>query len=50
MEPIKDEEIHVFSATECTGLIPSLPDDEEEKESYKEISHPLPERHSKPQR
>lgn len=32
-----EEETAVFSATECTGLIPALPEDEEESENYKDL-------------
>lgn len=30
------------SATDCTGLIPALPQDEAELESYEELYHFLP--------
>lgn len=37
MKDIENEEINVFSATECTGLIPSLPEDDEEEDNYRDI-------------
>jgi len=35
----RDIDINACSATDCTGLIPSLPQDEAEKDSYKALYH-----------
>ncbi len=32
-----DIELNTFSATDCTGLIPSAVDDESEQQSYEEL-------------
>lgn len=42
MDEQYEDDPMVCSATECTGLIPSLPENEEEKENYKDIVHYAP--------
>lgn len=37
-----DFDIHSCSSTDCTGLIPSLPQSEEELENYEELYPYLP--------
>lgn len=37
MKEIEDEEINVSSATDCTGLIPTIPLSDEEEENYRDI-------------
>ena len=35
--PFDDSDIQACSATDCTGLIPSLPQDEAEMEAYEDL-------------
>ncbi|MGN0314805.1 MAG: hypothetical protein ACI4EG_08455 [Fusicatenibacter sp.] len=44
MDPyhVKDDDLKITSATDCTGLIPALPEDEEEIEFYEELYPYLP--------
>ena len=35
--PFDDSDIQACSATDCTGLIPALPQDEAEKEAYEDL-------------
>ncbi len=44
MSIFDEEDANVFSATECTGLIPTLPQDEEEDENYRKLFKVFPER------
>lgn len=39
---INDDYLFAASYNDCTGLIPSLPQNEEEVKNYEEISHYLP--------
>ena len=36
-DPFDDSDIQACSATDCTGLIPALPQDEAEVEAYEDI-------------
>jgi len=47
MKDIEDENINIASATECTGLIPTLPKDGEEEANYKSLISPLPKKKRK---
>lgn len=37
MKETDNEEINVTSATDCTGLIPTIPLSDEEEENYRDI-------------
>ena len=40
--PFDDSDIQACSATDCTGLIPALPETDAELEHYQELYHYLP--------
>ena len=40
--PFDDSDIQACSATDCTGLIPALPETDAELEHYQDLYHYLP--------
>ena len=47
-DAIFDETFNVVSSTECTGLMPSLPQEESQAESYRKLYSVLPPERSDP--